>query len=258
MRMPWILVGLGLLGALVATSPGWGAEGDVTIRAYLVHHAEPAFTKLAEEFQKDTGIRVEVAFECRGRMLKFLTSKGDGDLCTISGREHYEKLVKEGLTVGEPVTIGEVVPIIEVLKGNPKNIRSLADLGREGVRVVLCAGCVGTVADKILANAGLTEKVKPNICEERIRGDRAVAKAVDGVKADATICWSWTTIEVGLDKYDMIAIPDGVNVIEPVFASLLKGGKNRAAAEKFLAFLQSDRAKAVLAEAGLGRKEAAP
>jgi ABC-type Fe3+ transport system substrate-binding protein len=45
-------------------------------------------------------------------------------------------------------------------------------------------------------------------------------------------------------------------VIEPVLAFLLKGGKNRVAAEKFVAFLQSDRAKAVLAEAGVGRKAA--
>ena len=249
----WGIVAI-LAGCLLlpgATSSA--AENQGTIRAYLVHHGEPGFQKLAQEFEKETGIHVDVTFECRGQMLKLVTTKGDGDVCTVSGQESFDQIEKAGLAVGTPATIGEVIPIIEVLKGNPKNIRSLADLGQAGVRVVLCAGCVGKVADKILAKAQLTEKVKPNICEERVRGDRLVAKAVDGVKADATICWSWTTIEMGPDKYEMVVIPEEHNVIEPVMAFVLKSGKNRAAAEKFVAFLQSERAKEVLAGVGLVR-----
>ena len=247
-----------LAGCVVlAGASGSGAETQGSIRAYLVHHGEPAFQKLAQEFEKDTGIHVDVAFECRSGMLKLITTQGDGDVCTVSGQENVDQIEKAGLAVGPGVRIGEVIPVIEVLKGNPKGIRSLADLARPGVRVVLCArrGCMGKVADQILAKAHLSEKVEPNVT--RFLGEKTTAKAVDGEKTDACVVWSWTTLEVGPDKYDMVPIPDEHNVIEPVCAFVLKSAKNRAGAEKFTAFLQSDRAKAVLAEVGVGRKAAA-
>ncbi len=129
---------------------------------------------------------------------------------------------------------------------------ALADLARPGVRIVLCfsKGCLGRVSDKILANAGVAEKVAPNIVK-RIPGEEAVAKAVDGVNADVAIMWSWVLPIIGEDRYQAVPIPPEVNVIDPVVAVPLKTGTNVAGAEKFVAFLRTGKAQKLLAAARL-------
>jgi len=229
------------------------AEGQATIRAYIVHHAVPAFKSLISEFERESGIRVQASFACRGGKLVPMTlAGGDGDVFITDSLENVSELKAKGVCRSEPVRLGQVTPVIQVVKGNPKGIKSLADLARPGVKVVLCheKGCLGRVTDRILAASKLAEKIKPNIVE-RIRGETATAKAVDGVKADAAIMWSWVIFELGADRYEMIPIPPEVNVVEPLVAVLLTTGKNPEGAEKFVQFLRSEKAKRALARAGL-------
>ena len=65
--------------------------------------------------------------------------------------------------------------------------------------------------------------------------------------------WHSTTLEVGPDRYDMIPIPLEHNAIDTIAAIALRAGKNPAAAERFAAFLQGERARRILREAGLVR-----
>ncbi len=252
MRQRLCLVAMALLAAGCAR---WRvADEKPVLRAYIVHHGEPTFRKLIAQFERAHGIRVEPRIACRGGLFMVVSNDKEADLCITSGQENIEAFGKAGLCKSPPVRLGEITPVIHVLKGNPKGIRSLADLARPGVRVTLCAGCVGRVADRILENAKLAEKVRPNVVE-RIRGDLPTALSVDGVKSDATIVWSWTTLEAGLGRYEMVPIPDEANVIDPLGGVVLETGRNKEGARKFLDFLQSDGAKKLLAEAGLARKK---
>ena len=228
-----------------------------TVRAYIVHHAVPTFKRLISDFERESGIRVEASFACRGGKLVPMTLAGaDGDVFITDSLENVSELKAKGVCRSEPVRLGQVTPIIQVVKGNPKGIKSLADLARPGVKVVLCheRGCLGRVTDRILAASKLAEKVKPNVVK-RIRGEVATAKAVDGVKADAAIMWSWVIFELGADRYEMIPIPPEVNVVEPLVAVLLTTGENPQGAEKFVQFLRSEKAKRILAGAGLRAKD---
>ncbi|NQT87747.1 extracellular solute-binding protein [bacterium] len=232
------------------------ADDPSAIQAFIVHHGEPAFNQLAREFQQKTGIRVHATYACRGPMPGVIQKAGGGDLCITNGQKHLDRLKEEGLSKGAPVRIGDVTPIIQVMKGNPKKIASLADLARPGVRVVLCIpqGCIGRVSDEILSKNGLAEKVEKNVVR-RVRGEHAVATSVDGKDVDACIVWSWTTMEVGPDKYHMVPIPAKANVIDPMAAVLLKTAKHEAAAKQFITFLQTERAQKVLADAELKTRE---
>jgi len=255
MRRRFCLVAMALLAAGCAR---WQAAGErPVLRAYVVHHGEPTWDQLFADFERETGIHVKRSYACRGTNLVDLAAKGgDGDLFITDSAANVAELADKGLSAGAPVRLGEITPILQVMKGNPKNIASLADLARPGVRIVLCfpRGCLGRVSDKILANGGLTEKAAPNIVK-RVPGEEAVAKAVDGVNADVAIMWSWVLPIVGQERYDAVAIPPEVNVVDPMVAVLLKTGKNRAGAEKLVAFLQTDKAHTILADAKLaGRK----
>jgi len=247
----WCLVTSVLLAAGCAR---WQAAGDrPVLRAYGVHHGEPTWNQLFADFEREAGIRVQVSFACRGANLVDLAAKGgDGDLFITDSAANVAELGEKGLGLSAPVRLGEITPVIQVMKGNPKKIASLADLARPGVRVVLCfpRGCLGRVSDAILAKSALAEKVAPNIVK-RIPGEEAVAKAVDGANADAAIMWSWVFPVIGQERYDMVPIPAEANVIDPLVAVPLKTGKNRAGAERLVAFLQSEKAQKILADARL-------
>jgi molybdate transport system substrate-binding protein len=242
-----------VLACLAGCHPGPRVTEDPhAIQAFIVHHGEPAFNHLIGEFEKETGIGVHATYACRGPMPNVIRKVGGGDLCITNGQKHLDRLKEEGLSKGEPVRIGDVTPIIQVVKGNPKRVSSLADLARPGVRVVLCIpqGCIGRVSDEILRKNGLAEKVAKNVVR-RVRGEHAVASSVDGKEVDACIVWSWTTLEVGPDKYDMIPIPAEANVIDPMAAVVLKTAKHEEEAKRFIAFLQTEKSQKVLADAEL-------
>ena len=245
------------LVAMVLVAAGcapWRAAGDrPVVRAYVVHHGKPTWDRLFADFERETGMHVEPSYACRGANLVGLAAKGgDGDLFITDSAANVAELAEKGLGSGPPVRLGEITPVLQVMKGNPKGIASLADLARPGVRIVLCfpRGCLGRVSDKILANSRLTEKAAPNIVK-RLPGEEAVAKAVDGKSADVAIMWSWVFPILGQGRYETIPIPAEVNVVDPVVAVLLKPGKNRAGATRLVAYLQTDSARKILAEAKL-------
>ncbi len=255
MRQRFCLVAMAILAAGCAR--GQGTDARPVLRAYVVHHGEPTWNQLFADFERETGIHVECSYACRGVNLVDMAVKGkDGDLFITDSAENVAALAEKKLSAVEPVRLGEITPILQVMRGNPKRIASLADLARPGLRIVLCfpRGCLGRVSDRILANAGLTEKAASNIVK-RIPGEETVARAVDGVNADVAIMWSWVLPIVGQERYDVVAIPPEVNVVDPMVAVLLKTGKNRAGAEALVAFLQSGKARKILTHAKLAEQK---
>lgn len=225
-----------------------------TIRAYIVHHAEGAFKTLNRAFERQTGIHVDAAYACRRNMYHIVSKNRDGDIYVTSAPANLEKAKKDGLASEPIIAIGELLPVIEVIKGNPKGIKTLADLAKPGVRVVLGGerACMGRVAARILAKNRLTDTIAPNVVA-RVRGEQNIAKAVDGKAADATIVWLSTVRDIGSRTVETLAIPPEHNVIEPISTVLLDTGKNKEAARKFALFLQGGKARKILREAGLLR-----
>lgn len=243
---------------LAAGCTQWQTAGQKPgVRAYVVHHGEPTWEQLFADFERQTGIHVERSYACRGANLVALAVKGqDGDLFITDSAANVAELAEKTLEAAPPVRLGEITPVLLVMRGNPKKIASLDDLARPGVRIVLCfpRGCLGRVSDKVLANAGLSEKVAPNIVK-RIPGEEAVAKAVDGVKADVAIVWSWLLPIIGQERYEAVAIAPEANVVDPIVAVLLTTGRNRAGAEKLVAFLRTEKVQKTLAGAKLAERK---
>jgi len=258
------------VAALVACASGCGwvrpsAGTQGTVRAYIVHHVEYTMEKLAAQFERETGIHVDTTYACRGvvgvprppgrpSLHQMATGNRDGDIYITSRRSDLEDARKRKLGSREIIPIAELVPVIEVIKGNPENIRSLGDLAREGVRLSLGheKSCVGNVTEQILAKNKLTDKVKPNVVL-RVKGEKNIAKSVDGKKTDATIVWLSTLREVGPENYEPVLIPVEQNLIEPLSLLVLDTGRNKAAARRFAQFLQSPRAQKLFAADGLRR-----
>lgn len=98
---------------------------------------------------------------------------GMGKCCDvfIPGAEKYTNDAKKNgwIKPGTDQKIVKHIPVIVVPKGNPGNIRSLADLGRKDARITLgdpraCA--IGKISKKLLQKNKLYEQVKArSLCQ---------------------------------------------------------------------------------------------
>ena len=222
------------------------------VRAYVVHHGKEAFGRLAQEFEKDTGIPVDMTFACRTQLPSIVHQNHDGDVCVTTGKTYLAWFGNAGLGAEPPAEVGELIPVVQVMKGNPKQIETLADLGKPGVRIALgiSEGCLGVTASRVFELNHVLKQVEPNIVE-RVQGEHNVSLAVDGEKIDACVVWESTTRAVGLDQYDIVRIPLTEDTTDPVGAVVLNTGGNRAGARRFVEYLQGGKARKMLHEAGL-------
>jgi molybdate transport system substrate-binding protein len=168
------------------------------------------------------------------------------DLFATADEETLGPLVAKGL-LSDPVVFARNRLAIAVAEGNPKGIRSLADLARQDVVVALCAAespC-GRMASQALARAGVTVRAASN--EANTRG---VVSKLAARQADAGIVFT-TNVRDTAGRLQLIDIPAEHNVLRPYPVAKARQAKNVALADAFRDFLLSDRARPVLEEYGL-------
>ena len=137
---------------------------------------------------------------------------------------------------------------IIVAPGNPKGIRSLADLADPDLVVVLCAAEVpcGKYAAQILSTAGVS--ITPRSFEQKAKA--AVAKVVAG-EADAAIVFTTDVTAAGTAATG-VEIPAATNTVAEYPIVALRSSGDSAAATAFIAFVQSDEARTILTSHGFG------
>ncbi len=243
------------LAPLLAAGCGgwpWARAPKERMRAYIVHQGKNAFRQIAERFEAEAGCRVDIQFACRRGIYEVAKRNADGDLIVSSRRAVLSQLRKDGLAAGPIVPIGELIPVIEVDKGNPKKIWTLADLARPNVGVALPAepDCLAEAVRSLLARNRLARMVARRVVR-RTEGHHETAASVLDEGVDATILWLWALRALDSDQVQAVTIPAAQNRIEPVEAMPLITGQNRAAAQRFLKYLQGPEAQSILADAGL-------
>ncbi|MFJ8694854.1 molybdate ABC transporter substrate-binding protein [Streptomyces roseolilacinus] len=151
-----------------------------------------------------------------------------------------------GEAVGEPVVIARNRLAIVTAEGNPERITGLEDLSRPGLKVVLAASevPVGRYSRQILDRAGA--KVRPVSQEPNVR---AVLAKVRLGEADAGLVYA-TDAAAARGEVDTVAVPDARNAVASYPAAVLTSAHDPGAARRFVAWLGSPRARALLAAAG--------
>jgi molybdate transport system substrate-binding protein len=156
------------------------------------------------------------------------------------------KVAQAGLTSEQPRVIARNRLQVVVQPGNPRHVKTLADLAQPTVKVDLCSPGVpcGTYAASALKKANV--KVTPVSQEENVKA--VVAKVALG-EADAGIVYA-TDVKAGGTGVQAVEIPDDQNVIATYSVVRLKAGHNRAAANAFTSFVSGSQGQRTLAEFG--------
>jgi len=195
-----------------------------------------SFKALGSAFQTaHAGTTVQFNFAGTPTLVTQIEQGASADVLASADTANMDKLKKDGFTTGTSQVFARNKLEIVVAAGNPKRISSLADLAKPGVIYITEAPTVpaGKYALQILASAGV--KVTPKSLETDVK---SVVSKIELGEADAGIVYV-TDVKAAGSKVTGVPIPDSVNVIATYPIVAVKGTKNSALANAFIAYVLS-------------------
>lgn len=213
--------------------------------------SKPPTEDAAKAFEAKTGVKVDVIFGGSGFVLSQMILGRKGDIYFPGSSDYMEAAKqKEAVFPETEKIVVYLVPAINVPKGNPKNIKTLKDLTRSGLKVAIAnpeGVCVGAYAVEIIESS-LTPEEKIAFKKNLINYTESCEKTATAISlkaADAVIGWRvfhyWDPgrIEtIPLDKAQVIRIG-----YIPIAIS--KFTANRPLAQQFIDFLLSGEGKSI-------------
>lgn len=262
MRRPTLTV-LGALAATIALltgcgSPSGGASpagatgsGSVTggITVLAAASLTESFTTLSRQFETThPGTTITLSFGSSSSLAAQVLQGAPADVFASASQANMDQVVTTGAADGSTAFARNAVEIA-VPPGNPARIGSVADLGRPGVRVALCApeAPCGAVARTVLANTGVT--VTPATNEATVK---ATLTKVELGEVDAGLVFV-TDVRAAGAKVTGIPVPVDVNASTAYPIATLATTRNAPVARAFVDHVLSDDGRAVLASAGFGK-----
>lgn len=257
-------IALGSLVALVALLIGMqqgskrqplhaGMDGKtVVLRVYCAAGLRVAFDAVKEEYEKEYNVRIESTYDSSGALLSAIRAGGKGDLYLAASKAYMTDGREYGLIEEVvPVALQHPVLVVRVDDEKTKNISSLEDVVKAGIRLSLAdpeRAAISRAARKSLEGTGQWESLwKAKMVS--VDTVNRVANDVTTKAVDAGIVWSATA-----DQYDelkTIEIPEFQKAPKEIAMSVLSTTKQPTEALHFLRYL-SARDKGLLQFSKLG------
>lgn len=227
-----------------------GADG---LLVYAGAASKPPTEEAARQFEKKTGIKVELVIGGSGYVLSQMRLAKQGDIYFPGSSDYMEKAKREGDVFAESEkAIVYLVPSINVVKGNPLGIRTLKDLTRPGIRVAIAnpeGVCVGAYAVEIIESALKTDEkaaLRRNLVNYAESCEKT-ATAISLKMADAVIGWSvfehWDPLRIETVRLPASQIPR----IGYIPIAISRFTKDRSAAQRFIDFLSGSEGRKIFA-----------
>jgi molybdate transport system substrate-binding protein len=189
----------------------------------------------ARAYEAEYGVPVRLQYGGSETLLGQLEASGRGDLYIPGDDSFITKARDKGLTA-ETLPLATMRPVVAVAKGNPRNIRSLDDLFRDGVKVSLArpSAAVGALARERLTKAGRWERLEKRAAVARVT-EPEVANDVRIGGADAGIVWDSTVRQN--DALEAVELPELAGEPARVAAAILNSTEQPTAALRFARYL---------------------
>jgi molybdate transport system substrate-binding protein len=173
------------------------------------------------------------------------------DVFASASPKYTELAYRDGYVL-KPVVFATNKLIILVPRSNPAGIRSVYDLRRAGVKIVIGDKTVpiGTYTRQILDTLGITADVTKNVVSEETDVKGIVSKVALG-ETDAGFVYRTDARPVA-SRTRTIALPAWAQPPIRYEVAVVKASTHRAGARAFIAKLTSKRGRGLLAKAGFG------
>jgi molybdate transport system substrate-binding protein len=248
-RSGFFLILHGLLLLLLLSSIPVLAQEKLLVFAGAA--SKPPTEEVAAQYEKKTGVKVDLVFGGSGYVLAQMKLSKQGDIYFPGSSDYMEIAKRDGNVFADTEKIiVYLVPAINVQKGNPHNIKKLIDLTKPGINVAIAnpeGVCLGVYAVEIIEKeftADEKEAFKNNLINYTSSCEKT-ATAISLKQADAVIGWGvlehWDPERIETIKLDQKQIPR----VGYIPIAIAKYTKNKKAAQDFINFLVSDEGSAI-------------
>ena len=236
------------LGTVVALTGCTAASGDETLTVLAAASLREPFAALGTTFENThPGVEVQLSFGGSSDLADQIEAGAPADVVATADEPTTTRLSDAGLVVPPTVFATNVLTIV-VPTGNPANVSSLADLGRQDVDVVLCAPEVpcGRAAAAVNERAG----VSPHTVSEEPSVTDVLAKVALG-EADAGLVYV-TDAATEPDDVDTVPTPEAADVVNRYPVAVLSDPPSAGLADEWVDLVTGEEGRSALSEAGFG------
>ncbi len=214
---------------------------------------KPPLDEVIREFKKSEGVTINVSYGGSGFVLSQMELSRRGDIYLPASPDFMVRAKRRGLVLPETERkIAYLFPVINVRKGNPKNILSLNDLKRPGIRIAIGnpeSVCLGLYAIEIFEFNKLLKDVERNIVAHLESCEKTAAILAMGA-VDAVIGWNvferWYPESIESIEFK----PEEIPRIAYVPVAVSKFSTNQWLALKFIEFLNSEPSQKIFKKHG--------
>ena len=210
-------------------------SGTITVSAAA--SLTEAFTKMGTDFQKaNPGTTVTFNFAASSALVAQIQGGAPADVFASADGTNMQKLVSGGDVTAEPTVFATNALTIVVKPGNPKKVKSLADLAKLGT-ISLCADTVpcGKYAQQALTTAGVTIPAEKITKGADVKSTLAAVTTGD---ADAAIVYT-TDAKAAGTTVQAVRIPAWLNVYAIYPIAPLASSQNAALADAWVKYTVS-------------------
>ncbi|HUR49525.1 MAG TPA: molybdate ABC transporter substrate-binding protein [Acidimicrobiales bacterium] len=230
---------------LVAACGGGGERPELDV--FAASSLEPVLSRWAPEIEERLGVELSLSFASSTVVARQVVEGAPADVLITADRRSMQIAADAGVVDDRrPVARNRLALVVRA--SNPVRIRSVRDLQRSDVKLVLCDPDVpcGRLAANLIERVGLS--VRPVSFEENVSA--AIGKVALG-EADATIAYA-SDLRAGRADIEGVAMPEADDPeLEAVYpAAVVRRTTHRAAAESLIELLTSSRGRAVFGRAG--------
>ena len=240
------VAGCGSSGGTASTSPSsTSLSGYISV--FAAASLTASFNALGTSFHAaNPGVGVNLNYAGTPTLVTQIEQGAPADVFASADTTNMDKLTADGLTTGSAQVFAHNQLEIVVAPGNPKGITALTDLAKPGVIYITEGPTVpaGKYSLQALASAGV--KVTPKSLETSVS---AVISKIELGEADAGIVYT-TDVTAAGNKVQGVQIPTANNVIATYPIVAVKGTKNLAVANAFIAYVVSATGQSTLASFG--------
>ena len=231
-----------------------------TINIFSARACSAPLEEAAALFTEQTGIRVNISV-CARHCAKPEAEEADPEAgahdflieiaeygyhdLAIGGAEYLldDGEVRRIVQAGKRQLIAYRESAIVVQAGNPKNIQSLADLTKPGIRIgISMIDCLKGLWEEVTAGVGLSEEVRKNITFHAT-GCVAIVEAVGQDVVDAA--FGWTAFgHLGEGRLEVVQLPPEQRIYRGTGVGMLSFSKQPEKAQQFMDFLATPESRA--------------
>lgn len=221
------------------------ADGDITV--FAAASLTEAFTELGKAYEQEhEGSKVTFSFAASSDLAGQISNGAPADVFASADEPNMDRVVANGANVGEPVAFAGNVLEIAVPKGNPGNVKSLADFSNPDLELAVCAPEVpcGSAARQLFGVVGVKDDVdtyEPDV--------KSVLTKVELGEVDAGLVYESDVLAAG-DRIDSIRIPQTGKVVNTYPIVVVDGGVNETGGQDFVDLVTGAKGRAELKKWG--------